>query len=199
MKKSKQIDKNLLKNEEIITIDNYTETFINKIDFNNQGITINELFWLGIFIANQFCRCNATESRKRLHEINPQVYREIIEDNRLEKIEKAVNLYEKAIIYHRENFSPKDAFINIHDMGSLRESAVKALSNGVTLANREKDNEKKEKIKNIVNSLLCSINIDIDLYNAVLKLKEDNINNLKHTKKIRLLRQINNITGKEIG
>jgi len=187
-----------------LNIEEYTKDFINKLDYDDQGKTTNELFWLGIFIANQFCRCNATESRKRLHEINSQIYREAIEDNRLERIENSVDLYEKAITYHRENFSPKDAFKSLLDMGNLRETAIKALSNGVMLANRKKD-EEKNNIKNTVKALLDSINIDIDLYNSVLTWREDNrrlnihANNPKGTQTARVLRPIKSITENEIG
>jgi len=121
-----------------LNIEEYTKDYISKLNYNDRGKTTNELFWLGIFIANQFCLCVATESRKRLHEINPQIYRESIEDNRLERIENSADHYEKAITYHRENFFPKDAFKSLLDIGNLRETAIKALSYGVILANKKK-------------------------------------------------------------
>jgi hypothetical protein len=194
-------EKTILENSKsILNIVEYTKDYISKLNYDDQGKTTNELFWLGIFIANQFCLCNATESRKRLHEINPQIYREIVEDSRLERIKNSVDLYEKAITYHRENFSPKDAFKSLLDMRNLRETAIKALSNGVMLANRKKDNEGKENIKNMVKSLLDAINIDIDLYNAVLTWGEDirRLNTLandsKQTQKARVLRPVRPIT-----
>ncbi len=158
-------------------IEDCTKKYLDKLDYSNSGKTTSELFWLGTFIANQFCRCNATESRKKLHEMNPHTYKEVVEDKRLEKIVKSVDLYEKAVLYHKNNFSPKDAFNGLLDIETLREPAVKALINGVKFANNKKDNIEKETIISVVKSLLDSLNINIELYNTralrpVEKIKE---------------------------
>jgi hypothetical protein len=205
IKESRLFNKVLLENANQLNIEEYTKEYLNNLDYNEPGKVTSDLFWLGVFIANQFCRCNATESRKKLHEMNPRIYNEIVEDNRLERIENSVDLYEKAITYHKDNFSPKDAFRSLLDIGILRKSAIKALSNGIKFANSKKIDAEKEIIINTVKSLLDSINIDIDLYNTVLIWNENNrrlnihANNPQGTQKARVLRPVELITENEIG
>lgn len=181
MRRAKLFDKNLSENAEPINVDIFTEDFINEIDFNNQGTAISKLFWIGVFIANQFTRCNATESRKKLHELKPHIYREIIEDNRLEKTEIAANYLRNKVEDFSKSFSPENAFAGLLNIG-LRETAIKALSHGVKLANR-KSNEEKPKVLSLVNSLMDSLNANIKLYNEALVWGENN----RQTQKQRIM------------
>ena len=173
MKRPKLLNKDSLKDAESINVDTFTEDFINEIDFNNQGTAISKLTWIGVFIANQFNRCNATESRKKLHEMKPHIYREIIDDNRLEKIEIAANYLKNKVEDFSNDFSPENAFSGLLDIGILRKTAIKALSAGVKLANG-KNNEEKPKVLSLVNSLMDSLNTNIKLYNEALVWGEEN-------------------------
>jgi len=189
-------------NAESTNIDNFTDDFINKIDFNNQGNAINKLCWIGVFIANQFSFCNAVESRKSLHEMKPHLYREVIEDNQLERIVTAANYFKSTVENFSNTFSPENAFPGLLDIGIMRESAVKALSEGVKLVSR-KNNEKKAEILSI-NSLMNSINVNINLYNETLTWGENNrrlnihANNPEGTQKAGVLRSVKPITENEI-
>jgi len=185
-------------------IDNFAENFIKTIDFNNQGIAINKLCWLGIFIANQFSFCNAAESRKRLHDMKPHLYGESIEDGRIKAIKKAANIFNNAVEKLSGNFSPQNAFAGLFDIGTMRGLAVKALSEGVKLANR-KENEEKKDVFSLVGFLMNSININISLFNETLTWGEDNMrqsiqaNDLKQIQKTGALRPVRPITEREIG
>jgi len=200
----KLFEETVLENTKSDNIDDFTENFINRIDFNNQGIAVKKLCWLGIFIANQFSFCNAAESRKRLHEMKPHLYREAIEDDRIKGIEIAAKIFNNTVKNFSSNFSPQNAFSGLLDIGIMRESAIKALSEGVKLANR-KDDEEKIEVFSLVDSLMNSINVNIGLYNEALTWGEDNrrlnihANDPERTQKARVLRLVSPITESEVG
>jgi hypothetical protein len=114
--------------------------------------------------------------------LKPHIYREIIEDNRLEKIEIAANYLRNKVENFSSCFSPENAFSSLLNIGLLRESAIQALSHGVKLANGKRI-EEKPKVLSLVNSIMDSLNTNIKLYNEALIWGEDN----KQTQKQKIM------------
>ena len=186
-------------------IDSATEIKLKNINYDNPGSAIKELIWLGAIIANEFAFCNAANSRNRLHEMKPQLYKEAVEDNRIKRIEIAANLYENAVLEFTANFNYKKAFSNLLDINIARNSAIKALSEGTKLANNKKDDNERREILSLISSLLSSINLAITLFNNLLVFDEDrrrvdiHNNDTEMTQKPRVLRPVKEINESEIG
>jgi len=188
-------------------IDIETKNFLNQIEFQPKDIVIGKSFSIGVSIANEFLFCKASEERNKLHSIKPHLYEsdknDTIEDNRINRIEIATDMYAAAVKNHFSSLSPETSFKSLLDIGMMRCPAIKTLYEGISLANNKK-NKEKYKIISLVQNILDTMNENIEMFNTALEWEDKRqfLNHSKYPKEIqttRALKPVKKIKRNEIG
>jgi hypothetical protein len=193
----------------IIPIDIYTEKFINSLDIKNPTEFLFKLCQLSSLIGAQFNLCKVDEAQSRLHNRNSKLY-EAIEDDRLDKIRRAVELFNQKTMEFVHAFPSGFLYLSLIGIKESRDFTVKDLKYGVCFA-KSKSEKEKEDILIIVEGLMETTNICIGVYNQALLFNEDQRKIINQTTnpliksaqqllmRARVLKPIDIITKNEIG